>query len=133
MFGACGDHCFVGGGYGSISWEGLALLLFPCVDGKGEAQVDAGMEISHVVIQIRLADLSVGGEDVHDNGAKIDGIESFGGVVKNGAVVTSITAVNWSCVMLRTILYVFHDLRAVALVAHSSLCLAVVAPAGITG
>ncbi len=50
------------------------------------AQVDAGMEVSHVVIQIRLADLGVGGEDVHDAGAEIDGIETFGGVIKNSVV-----------------------------------------------
>ncbi len=44
------------------------------------------MEIGHVAIQIRLADLSVGGEDVHDEGVEMDCIESFGGVVKNGIV-----------------------------------------------
>ncbi len=44
------------------------------------------MEVGHVVIQIRLAYLGVGGEDVHDKGAEINGIETFGGVVKNGVV-----------------------------------------------
>jgi hypothetical protein len=44
------------------------------------------MEVGHVVIQIRLADLDVGGEDLHDEGVEIDGIETFGGVVKNGIV-----------------------------------------------
>ncbi len=53
---------------------------------QGEAQIDAGMEIGHVVIQIRLADLSVGVEDVHDEGAEINGIETFSGVVKSGVV-----------------------------------------------
>jgi hypothetical protein len=48
------------------------------------ALVDTGMEVGHVVIRIRLADLCVGVEDVHDKGAEIDGIETFGGVVKNG-------------------------------------------------
>jgi hypothetical protein len=42
------------------------------------------MEISHVVIQIRLADLGIGGEDVHDEVVEINGVETFGGVVKNG-------------------------------------------------
>jgi hypothetical protein len=44
------------------------------------------MEVGHVVIQIRLADLGVGGEDVHDKGVEIDGVETFGGVVKSGKV-----------------------------------------------
>ncbi len=49
-----------------IGDKDLALLLFPHVDGKGEAGVNAGVEAGHVVIQIRLADLGVGVEDVHD-------------------------------------------------------------------
>ncbi len=44
------------------------------------------MEVRHVVIQIRLAYLGIGGEDVHDKGADINDIETFGGVVKNGVV-----------------------------------------------
>jgi hypothetical protein len=44
------------------------------------------MEVGHVVIQIRLADLGVGHEDVHDKGAEINSIATFGGVVKNGVV-----------------------------------------------
>ncbi len=86
MLGACGDHGLVGDGDSGISCKDLAFLLFPSVDGKGEARVDARMEVSHVVIQIRFADLGVGGEDVHDEGAEIDGIETFGGVIKNSVV-----------------------------------------------
>ncbi len=41
------------------------------------------MKVGHVVIQIRLADLGIGGEDVHDKGAEINGVETFGRVVKN--------------------------------------------------
>jgi hypothetical protein len=44
------------------------------------------MEVGHVVIQFRLADLGVGVEDVHDKDAEINGIETFGGVVKNSLV-----------------------------------------------
>ncbi len=44
------------------------------------------MEVGHVVYQIRLADLGVDGEDVDDKGADINGIETFGGVIKNGVV-----------------------------------------------
>jgi hypothetical protein len=88
MFGAYGDHSLIGDGYSGVGSKDLALLLFPCIEGKGEVQIDAGagMETGHVVIQIRLADLRVGGEDVHDKGAEIDGIETFGGIVKNGVV-----------------------------------------------
>ncbi len=44
------------------------------------------MEVGYVVIQIRLADCGIGGEDVHDKGVEINGFETFGGVVKNGVV-----------------------------------------------
>ncbi len=86
MLGTCGDHGLVGDGDSGMGYEDLAFLLFPCVDGEGEARVNARMEVGHVFIQIRLADLGIGGEDVHDEGAEIDGVETFGGVVKNGLV-----------------------------------------------
>ncbi len=86
MLGTCGDHGFVGDGDSGIGGKDLTFLLFPHVDGKGEAGVDAGMKVGHVVIQIRLADLGIGVEDVHDEGAEIEGVETFGGVVKNGIV-----------------------------------------------
>ncbi len=66
VLGTCGDHAFVGDGDSGIGSEDLTLLLLPCVDGKGEARNNARMEVGHVVIQIRLADLSVGTEDVHE-------------------------------------------------------------------
>jgi hypothetical protein len=84
--GTCGNHGLVGDGDSGIAGKYLAFLLFPCVDGKGEAQVNARMEVSHVVIQIRLADLGVGGEDVHNKGVEINVIETFGGVIKNAIV-----------------------------------------------
>jgi hypothetical protein len=86
VLGTCGDHGFVGDGDTGIGSKDLTFLLLPCVNGKGEARVDAGMEAGHVVIQIRLADLGVRVEDVHDEGAEIDGIETFGRVIKNGVV-----------------------------------------------
>jgi hypothetical protein len=49
-----------------------------------------------------LADLGVGVEYVHDKGVEIDGVETFSGVVKNGLVNLSITASNWSRVIVRT-------------------------------
>jgi hypothetical protein len=86
VFGACGDHCFVRDGYSGIGCKDLALLPGPCVAGKGGGQVNAGMEIDHVVIQIRLVDLGLGVEDVHGKGEEINGIETFGGVVLSGIV-----------------------------------------------
>ncbi len=66
MLGACGDHGFVGDGDSGIGGKDLTLLLLPCEDGEGEAGVNARMKVGHVVIQIRLAGLGVGIEDVHD-------------------------------------------------------------------
>ncbi len=86
MLGTCGDHGFVGDGDSGIGCKDLEVFLFPCVDGKVEARVDTGMEVGHVVIKIRLADLGVGVEDVHEEGAEINGIKTFGGVAKNGIV-----------------------------------------------
>ncbi len=71
MLGTCGDHGFVGDGDSGIGCKDLIFLLFPHLNGEGEAQVDARMEVSQVVIQIRLADLGVGVEDVHDEGSEI--------------------------------------------------------------
>ncbi len=67
MFGTCGDHGLVRDGDSDIGCKDLAFFLFPSVDGK--APVDARMEVGHVVIQIRLADLGISGEDLHDKGA----------------------------------------------------------------
>ncbi len=44
------------------------------------------MKVSHVVIQIKFADLGIGDECVHDEGAEIDGVETFRGVIKNCVV-----------------------------------------------
>jgi hypothetical protein len=37
-----------------VECKGLALFLFASVDGKWESWVDAGVELSHVVVDIRL-------------------------------------------------------------------------------
>ncbi len=76
MLGTCGGHGLIGDGDSAIGGKDLAFLLFPCVDGMGGGQVDAGMEFGHVVIQISLAYLGVGGEDVRDEGAEINCIET---------------------------------------------------------
>jgi hypothetical protein len=108
MLDACGDHGLVGDGDSGIGCKDLPFSLFPSVDGKGEAQVDSGMEVGHVVIQIRLADLGVSDEVVHDEGAEIYSVETFGGVIKNGVV-----DIVHRC-------HEYDGLRAVTLVAHSS-------------
>jgi hypothetical protein len=66
VLGTCDDHGFVIDGDSGIGSKDLMFLLLPCVDGKGEVGVDARMEVVCVIIQIRLADLGVGVEDVHD-------------------------------------------------------------------
>ncbi len=66
VLGTCGDHGFIGYGDTGIGGKDLTFFLLPHVDGKWEAGVNAGMEVGHAVIQIRLADLGVGVEDVHD-------------------------------------------------------------------
>ncbi len=66
VLGTCGDHGFDGDGDSSIGGKDLTLLLLPCVSGKGKARVNARMEVRHVFIQIKLADLGIGVEDVHD-------------------------------------------------------------------
>ncbi len=86
MLGTCGDHGFVGDGDTGIGNEDLTFFLLPLVDGEGEAGLDPRMEVGHVVIQIRLADLWVGVEDEHDEGAEIDGVETFGGAITNDIV-----------------------------------------------
>ncbi len=133
MLSTCGDHGLVEDGDSGISCKDLTFLLFPCVDSKGGAWANAGMEVGHVVIQIRLADLGVGVEDVHYKGVEINGIETLGGVVKNGVV--EVIDCHRELVV--------HDGEdhlvgvpchaCIALVACSSLRLAVVAPAGMAG
>ncbi len=86
MLGTCGDHGFVGGRDSRIGSKDLTFLMFPCAKGKGKARVDSGMEVGHVVVKIRLVDLGIGVEDVHDKGMEINCVKTFGGVVKNSIV-----------------------------------------------
>ncbi len=52
VFGAGGDHQYVGDRDNCISGEDLTLLLFASVDRQGEAGVDACVEFGHVIVQI---------------------------------------------------------------------------------
>ena len=86
MFGAGGDHQFVGDRDARVGGEDLTLLLFVSVDGQGEAGVDAGVEFGHVVIQVGLTDLGVRCENVLDKRAEVDAVKSFCWIVEDGVV-----------------------------------------------
>jgi hypothetical protein len=53
VLGTCGDHGFFGDGDTGIGGKDLTFLLLPRVDSKRGARVDAGMEVGHVVVQIK--------------------------------------------------------------------------------
>ena len=80
VFGAGGDHQFIGDRDAPVGGKDLTLLLFASVDGQGqgEAGVDAGVEFGHVVVQVGLADLGVRCENVLDERAEVDAGPSFG-------------------------------------------------------
>ena len=88
MFGAGGDHQFIGDRDAPVGGKHLTLLLFASVDGQGqgEAGVDAGVEFGHVVVQVGLADLGVRCENVLDERAEVDAVKSFSWIDKDGVV-----------------------------------------------
>ncbi len=49
-------HRGFGNGNAGVLSKHLAFLLFACVNGKWEGRLDAGVELGHVVIDIRLGD-----------------------------------------------------------------------------
>ena len=51
-----------------------------------EAGVDADVELGHVVVQVRLADLGVCGQDVLDQHAEVNAIESFCRIIEDSVV-----------------------------------------------
>jgi len=86
VLGSGGDHELVRDRDSCVGGEDLALLLFTHVDGQWEAGVDADVELGHVVVQVGLADLGVRGQDVLDQRAEVDAVESFRWIVKDGVV-----------------------------------------------
>ena len=64
----------------------MALLLFSRVNGQWETGVDSNVELGHVVVQVRLADLGVRGQDVLDQRAEVDAVEAFRWIIENGVV-----------------------------------------------
>ncbi len=86
VLGSGGYHQFVGDRDSSVGSEDLALLLFAHVNGQWEAGVDADVELSHVVVQVGLADLGVCGQDVLDQRAEVYAVESFCRIIEDGIV-----------------------------------------------
>ncbi len=86
MFGAGGDHQFIGEWDAPVGGKDLTLLLFASVDGQGEAGVDAGVEFGHVVVQVGLADLGERCENVLDERAEVDAVKSCSWIDEDGIV-----------------------------------------------
>jgi hypothetical protein len=86
VFGAGGDHQFVGDRDARVGGEDLTLLLFAIVSGQGGAGVDAGVEFGHVVNQVGLADLGVHCENGLNKCTEVDTVKSFCWIVKDGVV-----------------------------------------------
>jgi hypothetical protein len=66
MLGPSRDHHFLGDGYACILREHLSLLLLARVDDKWKFGIDSLVEVGDIVVEIRLADLSVCSADVGD-------------------------------------------------------------------
>ena len=86
VLGPGGYHQFVGNWDSCVGGEDLALLLFARVDGQWEAGVDADVELGHVVVQVGLADLGVRGQDVLNQRAEVNAVESFCRIIEDGVV-----------------------------------------------
>jgi hypothetical protein len=86
VLGSGGDHELVGDRDTCVGGKDLALLLFLRVDSQWEVGLDADVELGHVVVQVGLADLSVRGQDVLDQRAEVDAIESFRWIAEGGVV-----------------------------------------------
>jgi len=86
VLGSGGYHQFVGDRDSCVGGKDSALLLFVQVDGQWEARVDADVELGHVVVKVGLADLGVRGQDVLNQRAEVNAIESFCQIIKDGVV-----------------------------------------------
>ncbi len=62
----------------SVERKGLAILLLAHVDSKREGWFNAGDELSHVVIDVRLQNGCIGGSDVGEEIPLGDCIVTFG-------------------------------------------------------
>jgi hypothetical protein len=66
MLGAGRHHHFFGDGHICVLCKSLALLLLARVDGKWKVRINSLVEISDLVVKIRLADLCICSADVGD-------------------------------------------------------------------
>ncbi len=73
-FCASSYHRGFGNGNAGVLGERLAFLLFARVNGKWEGRLDAGVELVHVVVDIRLGDQCVGSANVGDKVSEGDRI-----------------------------------------------------------
>jgi hypothetical protein len=62
------------------------FFLFAHVDGKWEGSFDAGVQLGHVVVDVRLGDQCVGGSDVGDEVPEGYRLETLGGIVEQGII-----------------------------------------------
>ncbi len=60
--------------------------MFARVDGKWEGSFDAGVELGHVVVNVRLGDQCVGGSDVGDEISEGNRVETLGGILEHGMI-----------------------------------------------
>jgi hypothetical protein len=79
---AGGDHCCFGDPNAGVLGKCLTLLLFACVDSKWEGKFYAGDKFSHVVVNVRLGNHSIGAANLSYEVAKGDCVETFGGVIE---------------------------------------------------
>jgi hypothetical protein len=79
-------HCGFGNENASILGKRLAFLLFACVNGKWGGRLDASVELSHVVVNIRLGDQCVGSANVGDKVLEGDCIKSLGGIIESSII-----------------------------------------------
>jgi hypothetical protein len=81
-----GDHGGVGDGDASMVCQYLAFFLLPGVRCQWQDWVDAGVELHEVILQVRLADLGICHQDVHDKHTQIDAIEALDWIIQYGLV-----------------------------------------------
>ena len=86
MFCARRDHRGFGDGDTRVGGKIPAFLLLPGVDGEGEDRIHADVELGHVVVHVRLADLGIRCEDVHHQCAEVNAVEPLDGIIEHGVV-----------------------------------------------
>jgi hypothetical protein len=81
-----GDHGGVRDGDAGVVCKYLAFFLFPGVHGQWQDQVDAGVELREVIIQVGLAYLGIHRQDVCGKRTQINTVEAFDWIIQYGIV-----------------------------------------------